>query len=92
MVLAPVLGNPIAMAAFGIDRTLPALDQLSALGEGLTALLPQLTALSEILPGPTLQWKLKLLVEGNSAIQGRYKEVMPARRSKSTSWNLKCNF
>jgi hypothetical protein len=29
------------------------------------ALLPQLSALTEILPPPTLEWKLQMLEEGN---------------------------
>lgn len=39
--------------------------QAVAFGEGVAALLPQLSALTEILPAPTLAWKLKLLQEGN---------------------------
>ena len=63
--LAPVLGNPIALAAFGVDRTASLPDQATALAQGLVGLLPQLSALSEILPPPTLAWKLQLLQEGN---------------------------
>lgn len=39
--------------------------QAVAFGQGVVALLPQLQALSEILPPPTLAWKLQLLEEGN---------------------------
>ena len=39
--------------------------QAAAFGEGLAALLPQLQALTEILPPPTLAWKLHLLEAGN---------------------------
>ena len=39
--------------------------QAVAFGQGLVALLPQLGALTQILPPPTLQWKLQLLEEGN---------------------------
>ena len=39
--------------------------QAAAFGEGLAALLPQLQALTDILPPPTLAWKLQLLEEGN---------------------------
>lgn len=103
--LAPILGNPILLAAFGVDRSAPLQDQVQppvlhmsikapsalisagrrqnmrltthvlmlchfipqavAFGQGVAALLPQLAALTEILPAPTLAWKLKLLQEGN---------------------------
>ena len=36
-----------------------------AFGQGVASLLPQLSALTEILPPPTLAWKLQLLQEGN---------------------------
>ena len=39
--------------------------QATALAQGLVGLLPQLAALSDILPPPTLAWKLQLLEEGN---------------------------
>ncbi len=39
--------------------------QAVAFGQGLVALLPQLSALTQILPPPTLEWKLRLLEEGN---------------------------
>ena len=39
--------------------------QAVAFGQGLVALLPQLSALTQILPPPTLEWKLQLLEEGN---------------------------
>jgi hypothetical protein len=39
--------------------------QLSQLGQGVQNLIPQLQTIAEILPPPTLQWKLKLLEEGS---------------------------
>ena len=116
--LAPVLGNPIALAAFGVDSRASWADQACsmrmaciyacipacsvnllmgaggssccaqssdahswqgrcavsgvlfcaqavAFTQGLVALLPQLSALAEILPPPTLEWKLQMLEEGN---------------------------
>lgn len=39
--------------------------QALAFGQGVAALIPQLQALTEILPPPTLAWKLQLLEEGN---------------------------
>ena len=44
--------------------------QAAAFGEGLAALLPQLQALTEILPPPTLAWKLQLLENGNKCAPG----------------------
>ena len=100
--LAPFLGNPVLLAAFGIDKSAPFLDQvifhsskmssvstctsfsvlpfiyasqhrqgspllvqLQQFAEGVRSLLPQLQAIAEILPAPTLEWKLKLLEEGS---------------------------
>jgi len=39
--------------------------QLSQFSKGVQNLLPQLQTIAEILPPPTLQWKLKLLEEGS---------------------------
>lgn len=69
--LAPILGNPLALAAFGIDRSAPIAEQTAALGQGLQALLPQLTALADILPPATLAWKLELLGQGSKYLEGR---------------------
>ena len=123
--LAPVLGNPILLAAFGVDRTAPLQDQVPppvlslpwqlfspwplprfsawpllpsdstrgvtgwcscwqavAFGQGVAALLPQLSALTEILPAPTLAWKLKLLQEGNRcAAQPMLTSPLPPQES-----------
>ncbi|KAK9838483.1 hypothetical protein WJX81_002279 [Elliptochloris bilobata] len=73
--LAPVLGNPILLAAFGVDMSAPLPQQAAAFGEGLAALLPQLQALTEILPPPTLAWKLQLLEAGNKQIEDQIKTV-----------------
>ena len=40
--------------------------QVGALGQGLANLIPQLTALTNILPPATLAWKLRLLAAGMS--------------------------
>lgn len=42
--------------------------QAVAFGQGVVSLIPQLQALTEILPPPTLEWKLKLLEEGNRCL------------------------
>lgn len=43
--------------------------QAVAFGQGVVSLIPQLQALAEILPAPTLAWKLKLLEEGNRSLR-----------------------
>ncbi|EIE25026.1 alpha/beta-hydrolase [Coccomyxa subellipsoidea C-169] len=73
--LAPILGNPILLAAFGVDTSAPLQDQAVAFGQGVVSLIPQLQALTEILPPPTLQWKLKLLEEGNRQLAPKLKDV-----------------
>ena len=42
--------------------------QAVAFGQGVVSLIPQLSALAEILPAPTLAWKLTLLEEGNRSV------------------------
>ncbi|KAK9908919.1 hypothetical protein WJX75_004666 [Coccomyxa subellipsoidea] len=73
--LSPILGNPILLAAFGVDTSAPLPDQAVAFGQGVVSLIPQLQALTEILPPPTLEWKLKLLEEGNRQLEPKLKEV-----------------
>ncbi|CAL8462015.1 g1546 [Coccomyxa elongata] len=73
--LAPVLGNPILLAAFGVDTSASLPDQAVAFGQGMISLIPQLQALAEILPAPTLAWKLKLLEEGNRQLAPKLKDV-----------------
>ena len=50
---------------FQIPMLLHITAQAVAFGQGVASLLPQLSALTEILPPPTLAWKLQLLQEGN---------------------------
>jgi len=73
--LAPVLGNPLSLAAAGIDRSLPLQEQAAGFVQGVTNLIPQLGALTSILPPATLAWKLRLLAEGCRYMEGRFGEV-----------------
>lgn len=73
--LAPVLGNPLSLASAGVDRSLPLQDQAAGFAQGLLNLLPQLSALADILPPPTLEWKLRLLDEGCRYMANRYVDV-----------------
>jgi hypothetical protein len=45
--------------------------QVGALGQGLANLIPQLTALTNILPPATLAWKLRLLAAGCRFVENR---------------------
>ena len=51
------------------------LRQAAALAQGITNLLPQLGALSVILPPETLAWKLRMLDTGNKFIADRLGDV-----------------
>lgn len=108
--LAPVLGNPLSLAAAGIDRSAPLQTQVgcsgassavsfhhavavcacfealtcsyrlicvgtdlqaAAFGQGLANLIPQLSALTDILPPPTLAWKLRMLAAGCKFVENK---------------------
>nr|XP_043631558.1 acyltransferase-like protein At1g54570, chloroplastic [Erigeron canadensis] len=57
--LSTVMGDPIKMATVNAESSrFPDLEKLS---NNLTSLLPRLQGLSDIIPKPTLSWKLKLL-------------------------------
>ena len=57
--------------------------QLSQFAEGIRNLLPQLQAIAEIIPAPTLEWKLKLLGEGS-----RYDPEPSCMQSTSSKTNF----
>jgi len=131
--LAPVLGNPLSLAAAGIDRSAPlqtqarlmitsqiklpasnvqsivmfvqsgcwwrgvaavvkyerqrpvVVVQAAAFAQGLTNLIPQLTALTNILPPATLAWKLRLLAAGCKFVENkcaRHKILQPVSPSE----------
>ncbi|GLC37786.1 hypothetical protein PLESTM_000648100 [Pleodorina starrii] len=70
--LAPLLSNPLAMAAWGSAPTDPLPRQAVDLLYGLLDLLPELSSLRVVLPPDTLAWRLQLLRQGaeqvNSAL------------------------
>ncbi|KAA8536943.1 hypothetical protein F0562_029421 [Nyssa sinensis] len=59
--LSFVMGDPMKMAMVDIKHTLPPTAILDQLSRNLTALLPRLSGLADIIPKDTLLWKLKLL-------------------------------
>ncbi|XP_047315847.1 phytyl ester synthase 1, chloroplastic [Impatiens glandulifera] len=59
--LSFVMGEPFKMATVSIERGIPPTVALQRFSDNLTALLPRLSALSDIIPKETLLWKLKLL-------------------------------
>jgi len=76
-VLAPLLSNPVTMAANrAIGATSP-FDVVQRIGTGMLDMLPGLGKLAEILPQDTLVWKLGLLAEGCAYLDTRYHLVRP---------------
>ncbi|XP_050384111.1 phytyl ester synthase 1, chloroplastic [Argentina anserina] len=59
--LSFVMGDPLKMAMVNINSTLPPSLKLMQVSQNLTALLPYLSSLADIIPKETLMWKLKLL-------------------------------
>ncbi|XP_050220620.1 phytyl ester synthase 1, chloroplastic-like [Mercurialis annua] len=59
--LSFVMGNPLKMAMADIEYRLSPRLKIEQLSGNLTALLPYLSDLADILPKETLLWKLKLL-------------------------------
>ncbi|KNA07191.1 hypothetical protein SOVF_174150 [Spinacia oleracea] len=59
--LSFVMGEPVKMAMANVDKKLPPSPMLRQLSENLTALLPRLSVISDLIPKDTLIWKLKLL-------------------------------
>ncbi|KAL6278737.1 hypothetical protein ACE6H2_022338 [Prunus campanulata] len=59
--LSFVMGDPTKMAMVNIESRLPPSLKLTQLSRNLTALLPCLSSLADIIPRATLLWKLKLL-------------------------------
>ncbi|KMT13485.1 hypothetical protein BVRB_4g082640 [Beta vulgaris subsp. vulgaris] len=59
--LSFVMGEPVKMAMVNVDQKLPPSRMLRQLSENLTALLPRLSVISDIIPKDSLVWKLKLL-------------------------------
>ncbi|XP_056697982.1 phytyl ester synthase 1, chloroplastic isoform X2 [Spinacia oleracea] len=59
--LSFVMGEPVKMAMVNVDKKLPPSPMLRQLSENLTALLPRLSVISDLIPKDSLIWKLKLL-------------------------------
>jgi hypothetical protein len=74
-VLAPVIGNPLAMAARYVPRDTTGPQQVAALLQNMQRMLPVLEKLAEVLPQPTLVWRLQLLQDGCRYLDNRYSEV-----------------
>ncbi|CAL5381066.1 unnamed protein product [Camellia sinensis] len=64
-------GDPMKMAMVSIENTLPPPAILEQLSGNLTALLPRLSGLADIIPKDTLLWKLKLLKSAASYANSR---------------------
>jgi hypothetical protein len=74
-VLAPVIGNPIALAGRYVSQDIGGPQQVAALVQTLQRLLPMLGRLAEVLPQETLLWKLQLLEDGCQFLDTRYDQV-----------------
>lgn len=59
--LSGIMGDPMKMAMVNIDKSLPRTVTTEKMSANLTALLPLLSSMSDIIPKDTLLWKLKLL-------------------------------
>ncbi|XVF57310.1 hypothetical protein PTKIN_Ptkin06aG0195000 [Pterospermum kingtungense] len=73
--LSLVMGEPLKMATVGIDYKLPPTKKIEQLSGNLTALLPRLSGLANIIPKETLIWKLKLLKSASSYANSRLHAV-----------------
>ncbi|PKI44663.1 hypothetical protein CRG98_035018 [Punica granatum] len=80
-------GDPMKMAMVNIDNKIPPRLQLEQLSGNLTALLPRLSTLIDIIPKGTLLWKLKLLKSAasyaNSRLHAIRAEVLVLARKKA---------
>jgi hypothetical protein len=81
--LAPVVGNPIAMALSRVPRDTELPGFPGAFAEALRGMLPQLGALSRVLPQDTLVYKLQMLRTGCAYIDRRYGQARPPRVAPS---------
>ncbi|KAH7865461.1 hypothetical protein Vadar_007036 [Vaccinium darrowii] len=73
--LSSVMGDPVKMAMVNIENTLPPAVALEQLSGNLTALLPRLSGLADIIPKDSLLWKLKLLKSAASYANSRLHAV-----------------
>ncbi|KAJ6918397.1 acyltransferase-like protein [Populus alba x Populus x berolinensis] len=73
--LSFVMGNPVKMATVNIESKLPPGLQIEQLSNNLTAMLPSLSGLADIIPKDTLLWKLKLLKSAAAYANSRLHSV-----------------
>ncbi|XP_043815613.1 acyltransferase-like protein At1g54570, chloroplastic isoform X2 [Manihot esculenta] len=78
------MGDPLKMATIGIENRLPPKSKIKKLFGNLTAFLPLLSGLADIIPTETLLWKLKLLnsaaAYANSCLHAIKAEVLVLAR------------
>ncbi|KAL8154781.1 phytyl ester synthase 1, chloroplastic [Apium graveolens] len=73
--LSGIMGDPMKMAMVNIDKSLPRAIITEKMSTNLTALLPLLSSMSDIIPKDTLLWKLKLLRSAASYANSRLHAV-----------------
>ncbi|ERN16884.1 hypothetical protein AMTRI_Chr02g264470 [Amborella trichopoda] len=73
--LSTIMGDPVKMAMVDVPEGLSPPEMVDQLSGSLVALLPCLSALSEIIPKGTLAWKLKLLKSASSYANSRLHAV-----------------
>ncbi|XP_011032515.1 PREDICTED: acyltransferase-like protein At1g54570, chloroplastic [Populus euphratica] len=73
--LSFVMGDPVKMAMVNIESKLPPRLQIEQLSNNLTAMLPSLSGLADIIPKDTLLWKLKLLKSAAAYANSRLHSV-----------------
>ncbi|KAL5768342.1 hypothetical protein ACOSP7_014900 [Xanthoceras sorbifolium] len=73
--LSFVMGDPLKMAMVNIDGRLPSRKKLEQMSGNLTALLPRLSGMADIIPKDTLLWKLKLLKSASAYANSRLHSV-----------------
>ncbi|KAL8556911.1 hypothetical protein ACS0TY_004403 [Phlomoides rotata] len=69
--LSLVMGDPVKLAAVDVNREVPPTQYFEQLAGNLTALLPRLSGLADIIPKETMLWKLKLLKDGAAYANSR---------------------
>ncbi|KAH1098988.1 hypothetical protein J1N35_015909 [Gossypium stocksii] len=73
--LSLVMGEPVKMATVGIEGRLSPMQKIEQLSGNLTALLPLLSGMANIIPKETLVWKLKLLKTASAYTNSRLHAV-----------------
>lgn len=73
--LSYVMGDPMKMALVDVESKLPPLQRLEKMSQNLTALLPYLSSLADIIPRGTLLWRLKLLKSAAASANSRLHAV-----------------